>query len=264
MIWKRFHTTGKPAGGLQSETSMAHVMTRKLHITHSFVQRRRTGLALAFMIIVATTTPATAKEICWTEGPSQFADATHFCVSSVLPPQGKSNYGPKNLVDYFGSTGAWCEGASGHGVGQTITVRIDRGPAFRRLVIKNGYGKSAKSFKDNGRLKTVRITSDTGIDTTANLIDQPGEQPVYLPLIVPHRWVRLEILDVYPGARYADTCISAIGPDFIYEEELLQSQQAPEPGVASPAASPVPEAEPPPSESVTGGGEQFEELPELR
>ena len=168
---------------------------------------------------------AQAEETCWTEGPTQFADGVQYCVSSVLPSQGKWNYGPKNLVGYYGSVGAWCEGVEGPGIGETISLRIDGGPAFRQLSIRNGYNKSQTSFANNGRVKRMRITSDIGIDTTVTLEDKMGAQIIPLPKVAQHQWLKLEILDVYPGKKLADTCIDDLGPDFAHEEELLQQRQ---------------------------------------
>jgi hypothetical protein len=48
--------------------------------------------------------------------------------------------------------------------------------------------------------------------------------PVLLPKLA-RNWIRLRILDVYPGERFADTCMSYVMPDFEYEEELLLKQQ---------------------------------------
>jgi len=169
-----------------------------------------------------TMTVSRAEEVCWTQGATQFAAATHYCVSSVLASQSGNTYGPENLADGDRRT-AWCEGVKGNGIGESITIRIDEGPSFRRLVVSNGYGKSPRVYANNGRIKTVKITSDTGIQTTANLIDQNGELPVYLPGLA-RRWVRLTILDVYPGERFADTCLDFVTPDFVYEEEILQAQ----------------------------------------
>lgn len=194
----------------------------------------------AFLVLLISATAASAKESCWREGPTQFADETRYCVSSVLPQQGKRAYGPKGLLDYYGVSDAWCEGVAGNGLGETIVIRIKRGPAFRRLLLKNGYSRSQKSFRNNGRLKRVRITSDTGIDMKVQLQDQPQEQVIRLPKVAPHKWIRVEILAVYSGARYRDTCVTALGPDFVYEEELLTRQQQMDPERPSEASRPKP------------------------
>ncbi len=163
---------------------------------------------------------ARAGDTCWTQGSAQFFDAIHYCVSSVLEPQAGITYGPANLFDSDGNRSAWCEGVPGHGIGETITIRINGGSSFRRLWIRNGYGKSRKAFNNNSRIKTIEITTDTGVQTTTELVDQNPAVPIYLPMVAEHGWVQLRILDVYPGARYADTCVDAVYPDFEYEESF--------------------------------------------
>ena len=184
------------------------------------------ALFLAGLVLVSTMTwrvpPAAAEEFCWTGSGTQFVDAISYCASSVLAPQGGSTYEPKNLTDGNPAT-AWCEGAPRDGVGETLTIRIDGGPPFRRLLISNGYGKSSQIYANNGRIKTLEITSDAGTQTTAPLIDQNGLLPVYLPTPAQH-WVQLKIVDVYPGDRFADTCLADVTPDYEYEEELLQRE----------------------------------------
>lgn len=189
--------------------------------------RRRTGsvvgvLVLAGSMILATGGTSAAKSICWTLGATQFVAAMHYCVSSVLAPQGQATYGPRNLADGNSNT-AWCEGVEGAGVGQELTIRVNEGPAFRRMLIGNGYAKSRKAFTENGRVKTLEITTDSGVTTTVDLIDQANALPVYLPEPA-RRWVRLKIVEVYPGERFADTCLHLVTPDYEYEEEQLQKQ----------------------------------------
>src|ERR1700681_2569298 len=129
---------------------------------------------LAGLVLVLTITwrlaPAAAEELCWSGSGTQFVDAIRYCASSVLAPQGGSTYEPKNLTDGNPAT-AWCEGAPGDGVGETLTIRIDGGLSFRRLLISNGDGKSSQTYANNGRIRTLEITSDAGIQTT-DLIDQ--------------------------------------------------------------------------------------------
>jgi len=182
------------------------------------------GAALALGLLM-TAGPSAAKERCWTSGAAQYFNAIHYCVSSVLAPQAGNTYGPEHLVDAYGDGGAaWCEGASGPGAGETITIRIDGGGPFRRLLIGNGYSKSPQTYANNARLKTVEISADTGFTTTVNLQDRGDLTPIYLPGMA-NKWIRLKIVDVYPGRKFADTCLSYLGPDFDYEEELLMKEQ---------------------------------------
>jgi hypothetical protein len=183
--------------------------------------------AALFAALIATSdaTPAAAQENCWTATHGQFFNAMHYCVSSVLAPQGDNSYGPKNLARWDGdATKAWCEGVRGNGIGETITVRIEGAVPFRRLLIANGYPKSAQSYANNGRIKAVEITADTGFSAVFTLPDTSDPMPVALPALA-QNWIRLKIVDVYPGERFADTCLSFVTPDFEYEEELLLREQ---------------------------------------
>ncbi len=205
----------------------------------------RSGRAIAAVFLASTALSATAshaREICWTQGATQFAAATHYCVSSVLAPQSDSTYGPRNLADDDPRT-AWCEGAQGNGIGESLTIRIDDGPPFRRLILKNGYGKSPRVYENNGRIRTVAITSDTGLQTTVDLADQNDERLVYLPGPA-QRWVRLTILDVYPGKRFADTCLGSAAADLVYEEESEGPSVEGPPPEAPPVEGPPPEGPP--------------------
>jgi hypothetical protein len=163
--------------------------------------------------------------ICWTGRNGQFFRAIHYCVSSVLAPQGGNTYGPEHLARWEGnSTKAWCEGVPGHGIGDTVTIRIEGAVAFRRLLVANGYGKSSRTYANNGRVKTVEITADTGIRAMQNFPDRSDILPIDLPKLAQH-WIQLKIVDVYPGQRFTDTCLSFLMPDHEYEEKLLLKEQ---------------------------------------
>lgn len=101
---------------------------------------------------------------------------------------------------------------------------IDGAVPFRRLMIENGYGKSANAYKNNGRVKRAEIVAGGGVRTLVVLPDRRGQRYIDLPAMA-RDWVQLRIDDVYPGARFADTCLSLFLPDFEYEEELLLRSQ---------------------------------------
>lgn len=158
-----------------------------------------------------------AAETCWTRGPTQFADAVHTCVSSRLVSGGRE-FGPRQLADGDPRT-MWCEGVHGHGIGESIVIRIDRGPAFRRLGIDGGSGTT-------GKIRSLRITTDTGVDTTVELGNRKGIQFLYLPKVQPHGWVKLTILGTYSSSSGGQhTCAAKVYADFEYEEELPSSKR---------------------------------------
>lgn len=125
---------------------------------------------------------------------------------------------------------AWCEGSTGDGIGDVVIVARD---TKRPLEIFSGYGKSKKLHRANGRPRSVRVyvlqADETGVTEmgeihkrvrvlakkTVELADRFGFQPLPLPAHESTNsnastFVALEILSVYEGAKYKDTCISEI------------------------------------------------------
>jgi hypothetical protein len=198
-------------------------------------------------LFLLTAGHARAERSCYTTGATQFVDSIEYCVSSSLPPHGALTYGPDNMTDARGTT-AWCEGVDGRGEGQTIELTINRGAKFRRLLVQNGYSKSDQAFHNNGRIKTLEVATDTGSKITATLADTHDMAIIDLPAPDNYRRLIVTILDVYPGEKYADTCVDYLTPDFEYEETLAPSpgtDKAPLPAPEKPAEHPSEPATPP-------------------
>lgn len=148
-----------------------------------------------------------------------------------------------------GSTAtAWCEGKKDEGIGEILIVKADVSKPVR---IWNGLGASETLYRANNRPQKIRVTVlqakrasmvigqyTEGIeysDITAlgsheiTLKDLNGWQPLPVP---PHErlafksisehgepavknedstFIAVEILSVYKGTKYNDTCISEIG-----------------------------------------------------
>jgi|GEM_PF-411238 len=137
-------------------------------------------------------------------------------------------YSPYSAMDRNPQT-AWVEGVPGDGIGEFVIVRVD---TDKPVKIWAGYGKSKDTFNNNNRPQWVRvyvlegkqeIESEAGISFSnikvvasheVLLEDINGYQPLSLPEHVINRgmvsFVAVEILSVYPGAKYNDTCISEI------------------------------------------------------
>ncbi len=165
--------------------------------------------AVMLVVLGSATTPmqALAQEACHSYG-TQYGDF-RICVSSVLPPQGKNTYGPDHLNG--ASDGAWCEGAPGAGQGESVTFHQKPANMIGTVMVINGYAKTERTFRDNGRVKRVRIETSGGDRRDVTLQDHRRPQAIKLK---PARvaWIRLTIVDVYPGARHQDTCISMVSP----------------------------------------------------
>lgn len=146
-------------------------------------------------------------------------------------------YAAGQITDGDPST-CWAEGAEGDGIGETVIARVDTGKA---LEIWAGLGKSEKLYRENGRPRKVNVrvlqASDCEVNQystvfrdirvlahrTVELRDVNGYQALPLPAFKPLKsnvseacldqittFVAIEILSVYAGTKYRDTCISEI------------------------------------------------------
>ncbi|SDQ13353.1 hypothetical protein [Pseudovibrio sp. Tun.PSC04-5.I4] len=147
---------------------------------------------------------------------TQIAKSISWCVSSALPSQEANLYGPQNLFQ----EGAWCEGVKGNGIGEAIELSYepfegDTGPpAYDRLLIANGYDKSTKTYLNNSRVKKIEIKTDSGRTWVRTLRDETGPQEVLLGEEIRPRGILITILEIYPGQKYQDTCLSQLVADF--------------------------------------------------
>jgi hypothetical protein len=136
--------------------------------------------------------------------PSQ---AIRVTASSSLPRQGGYDYKPENTLDNRPWT-AWNEGAPGDGVGASLLYEFHRQANLQRLEIINGYAKSPKAYAENARIQLARITTATD-STTVILNDVASWQSLRAPN-GPTDFVRLEILEIYPGSRYHDCAVTEV------------------------------------------------------
>jgi hypothetical protein len=125
---------------------------------------------------------------------------------------------------------AWCEGVAGQGVGEVMVVRAD---AARQTAIWGGFGKSEALFLANSRPRKIKLwvlqaqqslahQYGTGhgeihvlAEGEAELKDQNGFQDLPVPKFTPLKdgkatFLAIQILSVYPGKKYQDTCISEV------------------------------------------------------
>lgn len=179
-------------------------------------------VALLTAALAAATDPAQARTTC------KRAEMTHFepganrpvtvCVSSSISTHKKYNFGPEQIVDSDPKT-AWVEGDKGHGLGSWVELRFQSPQPVRYLGIENGFGKlhDSERWEHLARVKEVLIqTSDGAME---KVVLQDTDQPQYIRLLKASQptWVRLTILSVYPGTRWADTALTefwAMPPNF--------------------------------------------------
>ncbi|MDI4649136.1 discoidin domain-containing protein [Cohnella hashimotonis] len=126
--------------------------------------------------------------------------------SSKLPGSKTAFYGASNLVDKDPAT-CWCEGVKGLGVGQSVKLSFAEKTELSGVAIAPGYGKSVASYLDNGSVKKAKLVFSDG---TVLLLDLTKKLNIFFDEKVKASSVKFVILDVTPGTKYADTCVSEI------------------------------------------------------
>lgn len=180
-------------------------------------------LTVLLGLLVYTALPlarSNAELFCLTERYSQAYVTKMTCVSSQLKSGKGDSYGVGALLDGRSET-AWCEGVKGDGIGETVTVRFEAASPLKGLTIHNGDARSKDRYQRNNRVRVLDLTlisyDEREPPRSMNVVlrDTPGEQRVRLPWEVPDpRFLELTIAEVYPGARFNDTCLNGLGLDF--------------------------------------------------
>jgi hypothetical protein len=141
--------------------------------------------------------------------------------TSTLKNNGQITYLAENMNDGLPET-AWAEGATGYGIGEKFIATMDgdssmKNIPFRGLRIANGYQKNNKTWKDNSRIKKLKVYHNGKAVFIINLQDKMGVQLATWedkPLLLTFNDViTFEIMDVYKGDKYDDTVISDLSFD---------------------------------------------------
>ena len=117
----------------------------------------------------------------------------------------------------------WVEGVEGDGIGERISVdwlwRIGEGGSTGAMIISNGFVSYDKPqlYEMNGRVRRIRVSDPSGsFSIETELADTPNPQVVFLPSASER--TDIEILSIYPGSAWHDTCVN-----YIYGLEATQS-----------------------------------------
>jgi hypothetical protein len=133
--------------------------------------------------------------------------------------EGSRIYSPANINSRTGE--AWSEGGPGQGIGEYLTLSFILMDVVD-LYISIGYVSYLKPnlYTENSRPKKLRLTYDNERFTYIDLKDTPDFQPlnIFSRNIEPRAGYRyglevhlkIEIIEVYPGTKYADTCINSL------------------------------------------------------
>ncbi|WP_053227961.1 NADase-type glycan-binding domain-containing protein [Spirochaeta cellobiosiphila] len=129
--------------------------------------------------------------------------------------KGKIEYSSTNLgINSLPSP--WVEGVPGNGIGEKIYIDVKKTEDYseKYIVLSNGYVSYSRSdlFRKNNRIKKIRLQDiESGNYRDINIKDTSDFCIIPLYDIIRSDGVIIEILDVYPGTQYNDTCINFIG-----------------------------------------------------
>ena len=136
-----------------------------------------------------------------TESPKQAS------ASSTLASQGTANHKAVNLYDWDPQT-AWVEGKSDYGIGEHFQVDLPYGGSD--VGIFNGYQKSYDTWKNNSRVKKIKVIGDGRPLCYLVIKDLMGYQTFSIPEDKEYGTYTFEIVEVYPGDKWKDVAISEI------------------------------------------------------
>ncbi len=143
--------------------------------------------------------------------------------SSYLKADGNIKYLPKNIHDLSYQT-AWVEGVPGYGIGESISYHFPpENPRITEIIIVNGYVKSEQAWKDNSRVKKLKMYLNDKPYAMLVLEDSRQEQHFkFEPMghadrddqeaLLKKPWwtIKFEIVEVYPGDKFDDIALSEI------------------------------------------------------
>ncbi|MDA9809388.1 hypothetical protein N9C59_03625 [Flavobacteriales bacterium] len=143
--------------------------------------------------------------------------------SSYLKSQGSNNYKPKNAHD-LNYKNAWVEGTSGYGIGEFLMYKFSAtSPRITEIIVVNGYVKSESAYRNNSRVKKLKVYLNDKPYVILNLEDKIANQGFKVEPIgnsdrqdwdvlktKPEWALKFEILEVYKGLKYDDVVISEI------------------------------------------------------
>jgi len=146
--------------------------------------------------------------------------------SSERKPTKDINYTGPNAHDLNYKT-AWVEGIPGYGVGEYLLYHFRPGsPRITEIIVVNGYVKSEKAWRENSRVKKLKLYLNNKPYAILNLKDSREEQTFSFEPLGDRRdkngkllesrppkvmWtMKFEIIEVYKGEKYDETALTEI------------------------------------------------------
>ncbi len=134
--------------------------------------------------------------------------------------EGKYLYPPINILDGDLDT-VWCEAdPDGSGIGEAITIQLEKAVSFDEIRIVNGFASGDDYYGKNNRVREIELTQVAMSPELQNehyqrksyvLLDgKPEWQSINFELPQTAQILTIKILDIYKGSKYDDTCLGDI------------------------------------------------------
>jgi hypothetical protein len=139
--------------------------------------------------------------------------------SSSLMENGKL-YSPNQINSRLEQV--WAEGEKGQGIGEKLFINppyLTAQLGCTSIHISIGFVSFEKPYlyEENSRPKKLNISVANKFSFTVDLQDTPDFQTIKFPQTLGENDILvIEILDIYPGTKYEDTCINSI----LYDTEV--------------------------------------------
>lgn len=122
--------------------------------------------------------------------------------------EGSTHYRGDNLR-FLKVDSPWVEGIESWGIGEKIFLPRS---SISNLVIVNGFisYKNPGLYSENSRLKTIKVTDSlNSYEKIIALQDTMNPQIIGIGDYI-NRQITIEIIDVYKGLKYMDTCLAGV------------------------------------------------------
>ena len=135
--------------------------------------------------------------------------------SSSLQAEKGLVYKAENANDISYKT-AWVEGRSDEGIGEYLEYYFkNNSPRVTKIIISNGYMKSETAWKNNNRVKKLKLYVNGNLYGVLNLDDSRTDQVFEIGTFGHNKngkdlIFKFEILEVYKGDKFNDTAITEI------------------------------------------------------
>ena len=150
-------------------------------------------------------------------GHQYFLDHTDYdaIASSTLAAQGKNHYEVENIKGRSGEVLPWAEGAKDDGIGESITLNVQRPLPLYGILIRPGYSESGSDnlWKKNNRVAALEITLNDERTFTETIPNETFQNPYMIRVrdyTKPVNKIKMVIKSVHRGTQFRDTCISLV------------------------------------------------------